>query len=292
MIEMNEDFQREFGAAMAQLRAVHQGLVGSAENARGEARAIAAAEDSDPAIVAYETSHAYWAAAERLRPVLGSFEDADRIAAGLMEAPEPEGSPYATRTERAYHERVKYLEGQLERLDTALRGRPATLDEKIRETETTEDLIDAVLRMVADTQWKSRYEQEKMRADTLAETTTGAARLLGVTTLPDILTAIERLVTGAPFDFENLPVGSLIAGQYCGSSVPGRRFYVGRFVEVNAGGGIRVDRICTLCDAHADAHAVSTVLSPESVRLPTPDEIIEFSKLSRAHDLLKLEGDE
>lgn len=147
MIEMDEQFQREFGLAMADLKAVHQGLIGTANNSRGEARALVADGREDEAVACYEVAHAFWTAANRLRPAISLFEDADRRAASLMEqAPKPDEPSLA---ERAYQERIKYLEGQLERLDAALRGRPATLGEKIRETESTEDLVDAVIARIA-----------------------------------------------------------------------------------------------------------------------------------------------
>jgi hypothetical protein len=318
MIEMDEQFQREFAAAMAQLRAVAFGLVNSAGNARGEARMMAAGEDDTQTLYGqlanYEVGHAYWTAYSRLVPVITSFEDADRRAASLMENVDPT-NPLASatpvrlaaiveqlsdelatekRATEVFQQRTHYLEGQLARLDTAVRGRPATIDERIRETESAEDLVDAVLRLVADTQWKSRYEQEKSRADTLAETTSAAAKLLGVTTLPEILTALESLTRGTPFDFQTLVEGSLIAGQWAGSFEPGRKVYVGRFVKQRSDGSAKIDRICTLCDDHADAHVVSTDLAESTVRLPTADEIIAFGKMARKTGLLRLptDGDE
>lgn len=282
MIEMDEQFQREFGLALADLRAVHQGLIGTADNSRGEARALVADGREDEAVACYEVAHAYWTAANRVRPAISLFEDADRRAAALME--QERTQPEEPRELRALRERARYLEGQLVRLDTALRGRPATLDEKIRETETTEDLIDAAIRAMQAQGANERADREHARAEELAKVTTGAAKLLGVTTLPEILTAIERLVTGKPFDFETLPEGSLIAGDWIGAVGKKRKTYVGRFDHLDADGPV----IQYVCDACENPHTVSTKLNPETVRLPTADEIIEFGKLSRASGLLRL----
>lgn len=323
MIEMDEQFQQEFGAAMALLRAVHAELIGTAKNSRGEARAIAAAEEGDAAVVAYEASHAYWDSADRVRAVIGAFEEADRRAATLMEKVDP-ANPLAsatpvwlaarvnqleswveisqrelevqTRATRTFQERTHYLENQLARLDTALRGRPATLDEKIRETETTEDLIDAAVRLIEDRPERERAEREHERAQNLAKVTQEAARLLGVTTLPEILTALQRLVTGGPLNLDTLADGTLIAGQWIGSDLPARRWYLGRFErKLTDPDGAVIERICTACDGFKDtAHVVHTQLAAGSLRLPTADEIIEFSQLSKATGLLRLpdESDE
>jgi hypothetical protein len=302
MIEMDEQFQREFGAAMAQLRALHMGYTGSAENARGEARSIAVSEEAELAITSYEVSHAYWSAAERLRPILTSFEDADRRVAALMVMPEPVFTEPISAEDAltnvanaALHNRVRYLEDQLARLDTALRGRPATLDERIRETETTEDLItSAILRMNNEGE-KARADREKERADRLGEVTSAAAKLLGVTTLPEILPALERLVTGEPFDFATLAEGSLIAGQWAGSDIATRRVYVGRFEKQLSDGSVQIARVCNHCDGlQTDPHVINTDLAEGTVRLPTADEILEFGRLSRLTGLLRLptDGDE
>lgn len=354
-VEINDQFQREFGWALAQLRAVHAGLVLSADNARDEAKALSATGETDQAVASYESAHAYWSAADRLRPVLGSFEDADRVAATLMEAaglqeelgtrphvvseppvmtPEPSPASYAEIVNaelgasflmpigegrslrfRALYDgegkitvglfrdvpctslqntlalakadrgRVKFLEGQLQRLDAALGGRMAD----------TDDLIDLAIQKATSTQEKDRADREHERAERLAKVTTELSKLLGVTTIPELQTAVERLVTGKPFDFETLPEGSLIAGQWVGSFLPERRVYVGRFEKIRSDGSIKINRICTACDDLGGApHVVSTDLAPATVRLPAYDEIREFDKLGRAAGLLRLttESDE
>jgi hypothetical protein len=189
----------------------------------------------------------------------------------------------------ALHNRVRYLEGQLARLDTALRGRPSTIDERIRETETTEDLItSAILRMNSEGE-KVRADREKGRADRLAEVTGGAAKLLGVVSLPEILPALERLVTGEPFDFATLAEGSLIAGQWAGSDIATRRVYVGRFEKQLSDGSIQIARVCNHCAGlQSDPHVINTDLAVSTVRLPTADEILEFDRLSRQTGLLRL----
>jgi len=351
MIEMNEQFQKEFGAAMAQLRAVVAGLTRSADNARGEAKALSANSDNEAAITAYEVAHAFWTAADRVRPVLGSFEDADRVAASAMEiqsareelgarphiVPEPAVTPegqfgpgYAeivkaelgvpflvpiaggqslrfrvlydgdgditvglfrdvpynaianslgrARTDKG---RVEFLEGELQRLNDALGGH----------LESTEDLVDLAIRKATSTADKARADREHERAESLAKVTTAAAKLLGVTTLPDILVALERLVTGKPFDFENLPQGSLISGEYVSAAGANRKIYVGRFVALDKGNPV----IQYICDCNVNGgHVVTTTLNPATVRLPVAEEILAFSQLSRATGLLRLpdESDE
>lgn len=292
MIEMDEQFQQQFGDAMAQLRAAHRSLVGTAENSRGEARKLTAGHRPTEAITSYEHSQAFWTAAERLRPVLAAFEDADRRGAELMAMPAPE----EPRELRALRERTRYLEDQLARLDTALRGRPATLDEQIRETDTTEDLIDAAVRLIEDRPERERADREHERAQNLAKVTQEAAKLLGVTTLPESLTALQRLVFGGPLNLDTLANGTLIAGQWIGSDLPARRWYLGRFERklTNPDGAV-VERICTACDGFKDtAHVVHTQLAAGSLRLPTADEIIEFSQLTKTTGLLRLpdESDE
>jgi hypothetical protein len=294
MIEMDEQFQREFGLALQDLRHTHQGLIGTANNSRGEARQLAAGGRKAQAISAYEAAHAYMTAANRVRPVISLFEDADRRAASLMEqARSDEPKPISAEdaltnvANAALQERVRYLEDQLARLDTALRGRPATLDEKIRETETTEDLIDAAIRVMSQDGERARADREKDRADRLGEVTSAAAKLLGVTTLPEILTALERLVTGEPFDFGTLVLGSLIAGEWVSAAGSSRKTYVGRFCRLDADGPV-IEYVCECSSGTENGHVVSTKLSLDTVRLPTADEIIAFGQVARKTGLLRL----
>lgn len=254
MIEMDEQFQREFGAAMAQLRALHVGFTGSAENARGEARSIAASEDPELAVTAYEASHAYWTAAERLRPILASFEDADRRAAYLVEQVDPK-NPLASatpvwlaarveqlseelatqkRATEVFQQRTHFLEGQLARLNTALGA----------STADTEVLIDAVI----------------------------------------------RALTGQPFEFESLAEGTLIAGEWVGAAGVMRKLYVGRFQRLDEDGPV-ISYVCECGngDGPGGHHVVSTRLNPGTVRLPTADEILAFdAKVKQSGGLLAL----
>lgn len=291
MIEMDEQFQQEFGFAMASLRAVHQGLIGTADNARGEARALVADHRVAEAITCHEVAHAYWTAANRVRPAISLFEDADRRAASLMEqAPKPDELSLA---ERAYQARVKYLEDQLARLDTALRGRPATLDEKIRETETTEDLIDAAVRLIEDRPERERADREHERAETLAKVTTKAAGLFGALTLPEIIPAIRKALGKPEMELEVMAGGTLIAGEWISAAGQNRKIYVGRFSKLDPDGPV-IDYVCDCGNGGGSEgyHVVSTKLNRDTVRLPTGDEILAFSQLTEASGLLKLEGDE
>jgi len=333
MIEMNEQFQQQFGAALAQLRALITGLTRSADNARGEAKALSANSDNDAAITAYEVAHAYWTAADRVRPVLGSFEDADRVAASLMEGlppvtaesssgnyaevvqsqlgelltmPVPGGAvtlrvlhdgdgaigvgllndvryghlAATVRAGEAFKARVEFLESELQRLNDALDGRG----------EDLEDLIDLAIRLATSTREKERADREHERAESLAKVTTAAAKLLGVTTLPDILVALERLVTGKPFDFKSLPQGSLIAGEWVSAAGSDRKIYVGRFDRLDADGPV-IEYVCECATGAENGHIVSTKLNRDTVRLPTADEIIAFGKLARKTGLLRLPTD-
>lgn len=297
MIEMDEQFQREFGAAMAQLRALHLGYTGSAENSRGEARALVAGGQEDQAVACYETSHTWWSAAERLRPILASFEDADRRAASLMVMPEPVFTEPVSAEDAltnasnvALHNRVRYLEDQLARLDTALRGRPATLDERIRETETTEDLIDAAIRAMSQDGERARADREKDRADRLGKVTTAVGHLLGVTELPAILPKLRRKLGLSEVDLYTLPEGTLVAGEWVSAAGQNRKTYVGRFLEVDSADDAPI--IEYICECGEDdarrTHVVSTKLRPSTVRLPIAEEILVFDALSKDSGLLLL----